>query len=210
MTIPAPHDLVWVKNNNSLISQTLLPEWVSSEWSCSLPLVIRRDIAPKEGLIPVGIRGVARHKRAAAWIELNQIVKIVSPEMLVQQIMQQTISLDMSSPALSALACLLQFQWPWDFGITGSCGYSFATQKSYMTDQSDLDLIIRYLEKPTKTQFDDLLILLPQLPCRVDIQLESPNGACALTEWCTKSNVLLKTNSGPLLVADPWNLEESA
>lgn len=207
---PQPHDLVWVESNACLISQTALPDWVNAEWDCSLPLVVRRDIDPENGLIPVGIRGSERSKRAAVWVEPSNITKHVSPEALVHQIRQHHIKLDSIYPALSALVYLLSYEWPWRWGITGSCGYALATQVDYITHQSDLDLVIYCPDKAEKSQFEALFLLLPQLPCRVDIQLESPNGACSLTEWYTKPTVLLKTNSGPVLVAEPWSIEENA
>lgn len=210
MAIPQPHDLVWVERNECVMSQNALPDWVNVEWNCTLPLVVRRDIAPQNGLIPVGIRGSERHKRAAVWIESKAIVKCVSPDALMTQVKQHELALDISYPAFAALAYLISYnpleQWRW--GVTGSCGYALASQQNGVTMQSDLDLVMYCPEKPEKAQFEDVFCVLPQLPCRVDIQLESPYGACSLAEWYTKSKVLLKTNSGPILVSDPWCIEE--
>jgi phosphoribosyl-dephospho-CoA transferase len=44
--------------------------------------------------------------------------------------------------------------------------------------------------------------------CRIDIQIETGHGAFALAEWARDGGrVMLKTNDGPLLCANPWELE---
>lgn len=205
MAIPQPHDLVWISDANAIISQTALPCWVQQEWNCQLPLVVRRDFDcgtrdGQQALIPIGIRGQSRSHRAAAWLAKEDIIKIVTPEATIGNITQ----LDVSEQPLLALSILTQYQWPWDWGVTGGCGYSLASGQSYLRSSSDLDLLIRCPTEPSRDDFNLLLKLLPQLPCHVDIQLETPNGGCALLEWLRGSKVLLKTNLGPKLVANPW------
>ncbi|MBO4790273.1 MAG: hypothetical protein J5492_04590 [Oxalobacter sp.] len=47
---------------------------------------------------------------------------------------------------------------------------------------------------------------ITKLPCRADIQVETPLGAFSLKEWLREETgrVLLKTNTGPVLTAAPW------
>ncbi|MEZ2696443.1 phosphoribosyl-dephospho-CoA transferase MdcG domain-containing protein, partial [Hafnia alvei] len=49
-----------------------------------------------------------------------------------------------------------------------------------------------------------------QLPCRTDVQVETPLGAFALTEWLRDKRVMLKTSTGPVLTRDPWLPSEEA
>jgi hypothetical protein len=50
-----------------------------------------------------------------------------------------------------------------------------------------------------------LLDALTQLPVRVDVQLQSPYGGFAAAEYSRDTGqVLLRTDTGPYLVADPW------
>ena len=54
-------------------------------------------------------------------------------------------------------------------------------------------------------------VLLDEAPGRVDLQLETPQGAVALREWAGEApRVLLKTQDGPLLVSDPWQVRQVA
>jgi phosphoribosyl-dephospho-CoA transferase len=114
-------------------------------------------------------------------------------------------------PAFLALKklCDINIALPW--GVTGSCGYSLATGILCVRQDSDLDIIIRCDRKPDDSLLTALSDLLPHLPCRVDIQLETPYGGCSLNEWNRVKNdgnkMLLKTHQGPLLVDDPWQLE---
>jgi phosphoribosyl-dephospho-CoA transferase len=41
-------------------------------------------------------------------------------------------------------------------------------------------------------------------PCRIDIQVDTGAGGFALAEYVRGGRVLLKTDAGPRLVADPW------
>ena len=50
-----------------------------------------------------------------------------------------------------------------------------------------------------------LFTLLQAAPARIDMQVDTGHGGFALAEWAGQADrVLLKTASGPLLVADPW------
>jgi phosphoribosyl-dephospho-CoA transferase len=74
---------------------------------------------------------------------------------------------------------------------------------------SDLDLILRtpqFFDRPAAL---NLLTALQQAACRIDLQLQTPNGAVALREWAgTSRQVLLKTEAGARLVINPWAASE--
>ncbi len=204
-----PHDLIWIDDRSALTGNETLPEWVARQWRTSLPLVVRRDIQ-HGGRIPVGIRGMKRSQRAAAWVNENAVRRVVTPESLVTDPLALLHSTFVSQPPLQALIMLVQRPWPWVWGVTGSCGYALATEIPVMHAHSDLDLLVRC---PQPAAPDDLLRLaqwLQALPCRADAQIETPFGGFALGEWLRDGRAMLKTAGGPLLTTKLWaaSLEE--
>lgn len=202
--LPRPHDLIWPADAQAL--QGDLPDWVAQQWRPSLPLVVRRDRHPA-GLIAVGIRGMGRERRAAAWLPAAAIVRCVTPESLVD-LPQLLRSVFVSQPPVQAAILLAQQKWPWRWGITGSCGYALATEVPVLHSSSDLDLLIRAPQALPPAAFQAWQQQLARLPCRADTQVETPYGAFALSEWLRDGRALLKTNSGPRLVSDPWRAEK--
>lgn len=202
-----PHDLIWIKDDSALTANETLPEWVFQQWRTSLPLVVRRDIQ-QGGRIPVGIRGMKRSQRAAAWVDEEAIRRVVTPESLVSEPLALLHSTFVSQPPLQALIMLAQRPWPWRWGVTGSCGYALATEIPVMHAASDLDLLVRC---PQPASYDDLQQVaqwLQALPCRADAQIETPLGGFALSEWLQDGRAMLKTASGPLLTMDPWAVSQ--
>ncbi|WP_392566622.1 malonate decarboxylase holo-ACP synthase [Utexia brackfieldae] len=199
MMIVHPHDLIWIDNQTALQVDAVLPDWVAPHWHVGLPLVVRRDHLAV-GLIPVGLRGINRSQRLAGYISADRIVKVATPESLIAQPRPDTTT----SPVLQALSRLQHYPFGWSWGVTGSCGYQLATGIDVLTQQSDLDLLIRCPAPVSRTQFQPLAELVKTLPCRVDIQIETKQGGFALNEWLREDNVLLKTATGPRLTATPW------
>lgn len=92
---------------------------------------------------------------------------------------------------------------PW--GPTGSTGFCLATKTSLLRHDSDLDLRIRASSPLTRDEVEYLGHLADRVACRLDIQIETGSGGFALNEWrARRGQVLLKTNHGPILTADPW------
>ncbi|QUG74318.1 malonate decarboxylase holo-ACP synthase [Erwinia sp. E602] len=196
-----PHDLLWVRAPGALSGE--LPDWVASQWRSALPLVVRRDSDPQQGRIPVGIRGLKREQRAAAWVDPAQVLRVLAPEALStpQQLLASPF---VSQQPLQAAIQLAQQRWPWIWGITGSAGYALATEVPVMHHQSDLDLLIRCPQPVAEQALRAWQQFVSQLPCRVDTQVETPYGGFALAEWLRDGQVLLKTARGPLLTRQPW------
>lgn len=202
--LPRPHDLIWL--NDPLALEGELPDWVAQQWRPTLPLVVRRDCHPA-GHIAVGIRGMGRERRAAAWLPAEAIVRRVTPESLVN-LPQLLASAFVSQPPVQAAILLAQQAWPWAWGITGSCGYALVTEVPVLRSDSDLDLLIRAPEALPPALFQAWQQRVARLPCRADTQVETPYGAFALNEWLRDGQALLKTNRGPRLTRNPWQLEE--
>lgn len=204
-----PHDLLWITGRKAFVSRGPLPSWVNSQWHGNLPVVVRRDDR-ENGLIPIGIRGKTRAERAAAWISPESIRKVVSPESLVSDTDRLAASLFADTRPVQALLHLTKWMEAWHWGVTGSCAYALTTGIPVMHDDSDLDLMIRCPEPVKPAAFAELAEKLALLPCRTDIQIETPTGAFALKEWLrwrgedAGRRILLKTDYGPILTADPW------
>ncbi|MGY5358565.1 malonate decarboxylase holo-ACP synthase [Cronobacter dublinensis] len=202
---PRPHDLLWLNDSRAL--QGIDALWVSEQWKCQFPVVVRRDLSDS-GLIPVGVRGVRRDQRAAGWVAAQDIVRVATPESLacLQALLRSPF---VSQPPVQAAIQLAQRTWPWAWGITGSAGYALATEMPVLHAESDLDLTVRAPVPVTPAAFADWQRWVTQLPCRADTQVETPFGAFSLTEWLRDGRVLLKTNRGPLRVVDPWCREDA-
>lgn len=206
------HDLLWLVPGTVPLSENPLPTWVGQHWHTGLPLVVRRDISDK-GWIAVGIRGKTRAERAAAWVLPESIARIVTPESLVDDIATLKSSPFSGMKPVLALLALAKMGLPWEWGVTGSCAYALATGISVMHDESDLDVLIRCPVASSPTVFSELMQTLKSLPCRTDIQIETPHGAFSLKEWWRSSSensgrrILLKTNYGPVLTDNPWQAD---
>jgi len=163
-------------------------------------LVVRRALN-KEGLIPVGVRGVERSQRFAAWFDPQGIAEILPPEAL------RTSSGTRDQPALMALQ-ELERRWSGllhAWGPTGSVGFELASGMATVTATSDLDLVLRARDRLSERELSGLAKDCSELACATDVQIETPHGSVALQEFHnTPSKLLLRTCSGPVLVCDPW------
>lgn len=200
MNAPRPHDLLWLTESAAL--EGVSEEWVASQWRLVLPVVVRRDVN-HEGRIPVGVRGMRRDQRAAGWVNAAKIKRVISPESLASRDLLINSPFVSMPPVQGAIQLTLR-EWPWIWGITGSVGYALATEVPVLHADSDLDLIIRSPERVEREALLEWQQVAGQLLCRADTQIETPHGAFALNEWLRNGRVLLKTNSGPQLVTDPW------
>ena len=111
-------------------------------------------------------------------------------------------------PALRALSFLTQ-RWkaldsPW--GPGGSVGFELATGRHVVTPQSDLDVVIYANERMTVGEATLLRDSAQGLPAPVDIRVETPICGFSLVEYASRAPapILLRTTSGELLGADPW------
>ncbi|MCP8688398.1 malonate decarboxylase holo-ACP synthase [Marinobacterium sedimentorum] len=203
-----PHDLLWVTRTDLQCapddSDTLLPRWVRDGQG---PVVVRRERVPTRGMIAVGVRGQQKSERQAAYIARRSVATGLTPYELAASRPWLRHPLRTSHPVLQTLADLAprldakDLHW----GITGSLGYEFATGESQLRPESDLDLIIRAPNPLTRCEAAALLTQLGNSTCRLDIQLETPDGAIALAEWAGRSpRVMIRTAEGPRLSAEPW------
>jgi phosphoribosyl-dephospho-CoA transferase len=113
-------------------------------------------------------------------------------------------------PALRTLSLLTQ-RWialdsPW--GPGGSVGFELATGRHIVTPQSDLDVVIYAHERLTVNEARLLRDSTQGLPAPVDIRVETPTCGFSLAEYASRAPapILLRTASGALLGADPWEM----
>lgn len=209
MHTPRPHDLLWGLRPKHLPQEA--PAWARAALGGHVPVVVRR--APAEpGWVAVGIRGATREQRYATWMRLSDISRLVSPQAVARAGRWR----NHAQPHWSALRALSQLAPRLDglglaWGVTGSLGFELASGIAAAHPDSDLDLSLRAPHHLPRDWARALCSLLDEAPGRIDLQLETPHGAVALREWASEApRVLLKTQSGPLLVSDPWQLQQVA
>ncbi|EXA97574.1 malonate decarboxylase holo-[acyl-carrier-protein] synthase [Acinetobacter sp. 1295259] len=177
------------------------PHWVREVLQRGDPVVVRRAITP-ENQVAVGIRGQFRHQRYAAQMPRIAINRQLKPEELTHVDLQQFEHLAERLQSISSI--MKNFSGCW--GYTGSFGFELATGIKTVTQQSDIDLLIRAEQPFAKKQAIELLENFQQAGLNVDIQLQLPQGGLALKEWAGNSGkVLLKRSDGAVLVENPWN-----
>ena len=193
------HDLLWGMTVDCLAADA--PHWVKEVLQRGDPVVVRRAITP-ENQVAVGVRGQFHHQRYAAQMPRIAINRQLKPEELTHVDTQQFEHLAERLQSISSI--MKKFSGCW--GYTGSFGFELATGIKTVTEQSDIDLLIRTEQPFAKKLAIELLENFQQPGLNVDIQLQLPQGGLALKEWAGNSGkVLLKRSDGAVLVENPWN-----
>jgi phosphoribosyl-dephospho-CoA transferase len=171
------------------------------------PVVVRRDL-PRDGRIPVGLRGRRREERHATWIDAAQCARVMSPFAIARAARWQDHPRRLALPALRTLARIAPLldarglQW----GVTGAAGFTLASGLDVLHPGSDVDLLIDAAAPLDQADEQWLAALIDDgTEARLDIQIATPHGGFALLERLrTGGRVLLKTATGPVRCADPW------
>ena len=199
---PAPHDLLQLRNVTG-VECARLPRWAqdSLRWA---RWVVRRRAQPRTGDIPVGIRGRQRNQRHAWWIPVESVHRVVPPWQLVHHLAtyESTLAVVCAARAVRALMAEQGLRW----GPTGSLGFTLATGRIAIRPGSDLDVLIDTPTELPRERARELNNQLKRLECAVDAQLATPAGGVSLDEWAntTAQHLLVRTESGPMLTANPW------
>lgn len=195
-----PHDLVTIAPA-ALGADT--PTWARAVVARGEPAVVRRGRRDATNL-PVGIRGASRDRRHALRAARHTLLgEAITPESLIGV----TRACESPIPALAALPELHAAMTPWQgaWGIGGAVGYQLATGAPACHADSDIDLILRAPAPVARDELQELADRLAGLPVRCDVQLETPAGGVALADWLSPAReVLIKSDQGPYLAADPW------
>ena len=192
------HDLLWGMRCDFLDSNA--PVWVKATIAQEQPVVVRRATTDST-VVAVGIRGTARHQRYATQMPVSAITKYLKPEAL------SNVDLDCFPHLMNQLQIIQNIlnQKRWTWGYTGSVGFELATGIQTVTENSDIDLLIRTEEFLTKDEAKQLLQQLEQTELKLDVQLQTPKGGVALKERESYTGkVLLKLNDSAVLANNPW------
>jgi phosphoribosyl-dephospho-CoA transferase len=217
-----PHDLLWLRVVDRFEPEAGWPAWLDCAWLVRAPLVVRRE-ALAGSRVPVGARGAQRNQRCKGYVQRAAVARHATPEMLARAVLGATLKTPLTLPPgeltdsnlapLRALAALaprmkaLGVAW----GPTGGVGFFLATGLPVLRADSDLDLLVRAPGRLAATTVDSLLALQANAGCRVDIQVDTGWGGFALSEYAQgRRRILLKTATGPVLLADPWRYPEAA
>ncbi|AET60948.1 phosphoribosyl-dephospho-CoA transferase [Paenibacillus terrae HPL-003] len=201
-----PHDLIEVSNLEYL-SLDEDKEWVTASLRRTPFVVIRRAEPSADGCIPVGIRGTERNQREAALLDPEGVCQLVSPYAIAERQMWNSLSATRrQQPVLQVMDLLAEIMLDWRWGPVGSAGFEIVTQYPAVKETSDLDLVIDGSEVIDYAAAERLMHKLEHLDVRIDIQLETRDGAYVLREILERraSSVVLRTSSGPKLVRNPW------
>jgi phosphoribosyl-dephospho-CoA transferase len=194
---------VRVVNVSSFVFRQQAPEWVDAAIQRA-PYVVIRRARVDNGLLPVGIRGSARSERFAACLPEHAIQAVVRPEDVAAlrswETSPPTISISLALDLVEHL--FREFTW----GPTGSVGFQLASGSAVTTSESDLDILVRTPHRFSQETAQRLQRALTASPVRVDVQLETPAGAIALSEYAQRSDQFLaRTLDGPRFIKDPWS-----
>jgi len=202
------HDLLWVADPASYSSESDMPAWATGAWLSKAPAVVRRDKRTDPDCIPVGMRGATREQRHKAHLRRGSVARWATPEMLTQAAVLDDARRLAQFAAIDALLKIapvldaLQLAW----GPTGSVGFTLASGIVVLRPTSDLDLVIRAPQALERGMIDALCAMHAHAHCRLDMQIDTGHGAFSLAEWAQgRRQVLLKTDSGPVLTDTPWD-----
>lgn len=202
------HELIRVREPMALKSDSPAPDWVGPALRRTPWVVVRRGYV-RDGLIPVGVRGRARHERFAASLAIAEIANRLSPEEMARSKYAIESTRWEEAPALPALARVMPILDRRNLrgGPGGSVGFEIATGVATATSASDLDLIIRRAHGFEPGEAMDLLVELTAAasPVRIDVMIETPCGGALLADLVgSTERVLVRTADGPRLLVDPW------
>jgi phosphoribosyl-dephospho-CoA transferase len=199
-----PHDLLRLKEGACVIADDA-PAWMAASLQRANVVVVRRD-ALRGDRVPVGVRGHTRDQRFAAHVHASAIDEVITPEALAQSVAwrttsRRTLPIFRAMEYVARAATDLSLTW----GPGGSVGFELATDTPTVSENSDLDLIVRptadHLAHHLQAFRDAVAVLGP----RVDITIEATCGSAALDEWLVSpQRVLIKTMNGPQLGAFAW------
>lgn len=220
------HDLLQIDARQFLDAHGGAPRWVGESLRRTPFAVVRRGTITADE-IPIGVRGMERNERWAGICHPGWVNRVVTPTQLLRSALHASCaatwpaaatwrSASPSSraevlPALRSLAilaereCWKHFDCPW--GPGGSAGFELATAQRVMRPQSDLDVVIYAERRLSLKEARDLRDCAAGLPAAVDIRVETPLCGFSLLEYASRgpAAILLRTASGVLLGADPWD-----
>jgi phosphoribosyl-dephospho-CoA transferase len=220
ITVGAPsptHNLIRLREPTAVTANGQAPSWVEAALRRTPWVVVRRGRI-QAGAIPVGVRGLTRSQRFAAWLAAADVAERRSPEELWDSFENRPPpglacapkqTRQEAAPALAALArvapLLARHGYRW--GPGGSVGFELATGAATATASSDLDVILRQArrQEPDEARALHAALVEAAAPARIDALLETPCGGVSLADLAAApTRFLVRTPDGLRLAADPW------
>jgi phosphoribosyl-dephospho-CoA transferase len=206
---PAVHALLRVAQLDALIWELPRPDWARVSLQRAPWVVVRRS-ARRTGMWSVGVRGALRAQRCAAWLPDFAVQACITPQRLAARLLWRQHALGAANPAVAVLdqvaAILAAHGHAGRWGPAGSVGFELVSALPCTSAHSDLDLVLTADQPIARAEAAALHADLSALPVRIDLLLETPQGAVALCEYATAGPLmLLRTAQGPRLVCDPWS-----
>jgi phosphoribosyl-dephospho-CoA transferase len=207
--LPPVHSLLRVAGADVLEWESEPPDWVPAALRRA-PFVVRRRALPRFDVMPVGVRGSARSQRAAAWLSPGAVQDCITPQMLAAQCawrQHRDFAITPAVAVLEQVAAILDGRGvAGRWGPGGSVGFELASGVASTTPNSDLDIVVSTEDSMARDDAARLHTELSRLPVRIDVLLETQNGAVALAEYAKSTEAtLLRSMRGPRLVLDPWS-----
>jgi phosphoribosyl-dephospho-CoA transferase len=211
-----PHDLLRLAPGTPDFPDA--PAWVAASLKRAPFVVVRRAVSVSvsvNGLIAVGVRGAVRSERFGSWLDPRYVEQVLEPETLLANLKPSITRAKLPAFALLQTIAPLCGSSGYVWGPTGSAGFELASGSPTVTQTSDLDLLLRVpetLDRVTaKTLFDALSQAALDHGTRIDIQIQTREGAFSLAEYAHPgARVMLRCADGPKLVADPWQMSRAA
>jgi phosphoribosyl-dephospho-CoA transferase len=207
-SVPTVHSLLRLSSADALEWESEPPQW-ASESLRRAPFVVMRRPLPRPEAFPVGVRGAARSQRAAAWVSAGAVQECITPQMLAAQSawrQRRDFAIMSAVAALEEAAAIfdghgMAGRW----GPGGSVAFELASGVPSTTQASDLDIVLGAPALMTRAAAARLHAELSALTVRIDVLLETPNGAVALAEYANSAGaILLRSPQGPRWARDPW------
>ena len=202
------HSLLRLSSADALEWESKRPQW-ASESLRRAPFVVMRRPLPQAEALPVGVRGAGRSQRAAAWVSAGAVRECITPQMLAAQHAWRQRRDFAVMPAVAALeevaAIFDRYGLAGRWGPGGSVGFELASGVASTTAASDLDIVLVAAASMARADAARLHAELSALKVKIDVLLETPNGAVALAEYAKSVDaILVRSPQGPRLARDPW------
>ncbi|MED1796975.1 malonate decarboxylase holo-ACP synthase [Brevibacillus nitrificans] len=199
------HDIVKL-HPEDIVSLTSIPDWAHHSLRTA-PFVVVRRVPIVNELVPIGIRGSERNQRYGAFLPRDKIVQRITPEQLAERKewrTKQNTSFQNVWGALEVVDAVLgAFKLAW--GPTGSVGFELACHVPSIKLMSDLDIVVRVPEVLDRRDASEIYRELCSTSVRVDVQLDTPSGVIALSEFVhSDGRILVRSEKGPELITNPW------
>jgi phosphoribosyl-dephospho-CoA transferase len=205
MVTLAVHDLVELSDETvDELSQRAMGEgqpWVCEALARSPWVVARRANPTDTDHTAVGVRGTYRHQRWGTEIRTAGCLQVLAPSDLL------AVSAVRDLPAFRALDSLKLMKLPGVWGPGGSVGAELASGHPTVTENSDLDVVVRLDSLPDRISSTELLESLctvtEQTGVRIDALVETPVGGVNLQELAEDGgSIVTRTPDGPVLLVD--------